>query len=300
MIKYNWTRQETRDLITLYEINECLWNKHLREYKDRDERVSSIQSISDEMKISIEEINKKIHNLRNQYRFELNKTKKRVPGKPKYTTKWPYFQNLSFLENIVSVRGSNSSQNNSAGDFNNETSEYTVEKYEEENDNSSEKVNNNNNETTIVTASGNAQPQQIFHVSVEYEEPKPKIKSEASDNVRKRRLVQKEAVEITQQHLLNQYVNHLQPSSSTPKQTPTIIIDDKSQDVEIKSSEPEEPLNKKARLDDQKQSDKFDIFGLFVASELRNLKNHSLQKKLKRKILECVMEMNDQDSDQQN
>lgn len=152
-----------------------------------------------------------------------------------------------------------------------------------------------------MTASGNnAQPQQIFHVSVEYEEPKPKIKSETVDNVRKRRLIQKEAVEITQQHLLNQYVNHLQPSSSTPKQTPTIIIDDKSQDLEIKSSESEEPPNKKARLDDQKQSDKFDIFGLFVASELRNLKSQSLQKKLKRKILECVMEMNDQDSDQQN
>lgn len=122
MAKYNWTRQETKDLITLYEINECLWNKNLREYKDRDERISSIQSISDEMKISIEEINKKIHNLRNQYRFELNKSKKKIPGKPKYTTKWPYYQNLSFLENIVSVRGSNL-QN--VSDFA-ETSEYTV------------------------------------------------------------------------------------------------------------------------------------------------------------------------------
>lgn len=124
MAKYNWTRQETKDLITLYEINECLWNKNLREYKDRDERISSIQSISDEMKISIEEINKKIHNLRNQYRFELNKTKKKIPGKPKYTTKWPYYQNLSFLENIVSVRGSNNNSQN-ASDFA-ETSEYTV------------------------------------------------------------------------------------------------------------------------------------------------------------------------------
>jgi hypothetical protein len=145
MSKYNWTRQETKDLITLYEINECLWNKNLREYKDRDERISSIQSISDEMKISIEEINKKIHNLRNQFRFELNKTKKKIPGKPRwalkraikncfvcnltihlhrYVTKWPYYQNLSFLENIVSVRGSNNSQNNT-GDYA-ETSEYTV------------------------------------------------------------------------------------------------------------------------------------------------------------------------------
>lgn len=113
MSKYNWSRQETKDLITLYEINECLWNKQLREYKDRDERISSIQSISDEMKISIDEINKKIHNLRNQYRFELNKTKKpKISGKPAYVTKWPYFTNLSFLENIVSVRGSNTTQIN--------------------------------------------------------------------------------------------------------------------------------------------------------------------------------------------
>lgn len=124
MAKYNWTRQETKDLITLYAVNECLWNKNLREYKDRDERISSIQSISDEMKISIEEINKKIHNLRNQYRFELNKTKKRIPGKPKYTTKWPYFQNLSFLENIVQVRGSNNAQN--ITDYSEANSEYTV------------------------------------------------------------------------------------------------------------------------------------------------------------------------------
>lgn len=30
MAKYNWTRQETKDLITLYEVNDCLWNKGLR------------------------------------------------------------------------------------------------------------------------------------------------------------------------------------------------------------------------------------------------------------------------------
>lgn len=65
------------------------------------------------------------YQLRNQYRFELNKTKKKVEDKPRYTTKWPYFGNLSFLENIVSVRGSNTSQNISAGDYN-EANEYTV------------------------------------------------------------------------------------------------------------------------------------------------------------------------------
>lgn len=111
MSKYNWTRQETKDLITLYEINECLWNKNLREYKDRDERISSIQSISDEMKISIEEINKKIHNLRNQYRFELNKTKKKIVGKPRWVESlviiwralWWFFDSFTKIHNQMAL-----------------------------------------------------------------------------------------------------------------------------------------------------------------------------------------------------
>lgn len=144
-----------------------------------------------------------------------------------------------------------------------------------------------------------SQPQQIFHVSVEYEEPKPKTKTEIVENGRKRRLVQKEGIEITQQQLLNQYVHQLQPSAAAPKQTPTIIIDDKSQDHEVKNAmnEIDEQGSKAQRLEEAKKMDKFDIFGLFVASEMRSLQSQSLQKKLKRKILECVLEMSDQDSD---
>lgn len=169
------------------------------------------------------------------------------------------------------------------------------EKYEEENENSSEKINNNNNETTIVATTGNAtQPQQIFHVSVEYEEPKPKvIKSEITQNARKRRLITKDGIEVTQHQIINQFA----PATSTPKQMPTIIIDDKSQDGEAKVQESEEPQAKVLRNEDAKNFDQFEIFGLFVANEMRSLKNPSLQKKLKRKILECVLEINDQDSD---
>lgn len=169
-----------------------------------------------------------------------------------------------------------------------------------------EKINNNNTtETTIVaTGGGGAQPQQIFHVSVEYEEPKIKPKLENLDINRKRRSAKEKGIELTQQQLLSQYVSQMKPISSTqmPKQMPTIIIDDKSQDHEVKNSiiDAEEPAAKRARVDEAKTSDQFDIFGIFVASEMRNIKNPSLQKKLKRKILECVMEMTDQDSDQQS
>lgn len=139
-------------------------------------------------------------------------------------------------------------------------------------------------------------------MSVEYEEPKVKPKIETLDINRKRRLAKEKGIELTQQQLLSQYVSQMKPISSTPKQLPTIIIDDKSQDHEVKTivNDAEEPPSKRARVEEAKTSDQFDIFGLFVASEIRNMKNPSLQKKLKRKILECVMEMNDQDSDQQS
>ncbi|CAO1367562.1 unnamed protein product [Diamesa serratosioi] len=311
MSKYNWSRQETKDLITLYEINECLWNKQLREYKDRDERISSIQSISDEMKISIDEINKKIHNLRNQYRFELNKTKKpKVAGKPVYVTKWPYFTNLSFLENIVSVRGSNTTQIINNTDSSSQHL-FSIQKYEEESS-VAEKFNNNN-ESTVVSNNVPAAENQVFHVSVEYEERKPKI--EVVTTGRKRRMVQKATTNgdyQQQQQLLNQYMSQIQtiqqlPSPTIPiiqPTTTTIIIDDKStQDVT------EEPKNNSTlELDEQMQAlsstkietsetttkyDKFEIFGLFIANEMRAISSATIQRKLKRKILECVLEVTD-------
>jgi hypothetical protein len=116
------------------------------------------------------------------------------------------------------------------------------------------------------------------------------VKSEINQNGRKRRLMTKDGIEITQQ----QY----QPASSTPKQMPTIIIDDKSQDHEIKMQEVDEPAAKVARVEESKKLDSFEVFGMFLANEMRSLHSQSLQKKLKRKVLECILEINDLDSDQ--
>lgn len=152
---------------------------------------------------------------------------------------------------------------------------------------------------------------QVFHVSVEYEERKPKIEVVATG--RKRRMVQKAATNgdyQQQQQLLNQYMNQIQtiqqlPSPTTPiiQPTTTIIIDDKSTlDVT------EEPKNNStAELDEQIQLstsktetpdtttkyDKFEIFGLFIANEMRAISSTTIQRKLKRKILECVLEVTD-------
>lgn len=122
------------------------------------------------------------------------------------------------------------------------------------------------------------------------------MKSEASQNARKRRQATKDGNDNNQQQFGQQY----QPAASTPKQMPTIIIDDKSQDTEMKMHEVDtlEPAAKHSRLDESQKLDKFEVFGMFVANEMRSLQSLSLQNKLKRKILECILEINDQDSDQ--
>lgn len=160
-----------------------------------------------------------------------------------------------------------------------------------------------------TSAANNSQPQQIFHVSVEYEEETKPKKSEVLQNGRKRRLMTKDdGIEIAQQQqLLSQYVNQTQSSSSTlaTKQAPTtIIIDDKSQDQVLKDAE--EISAKNCRViagnsSNENKPDKFEIFGLFIANEMRSLSNPSLQKKMKRKILECILEINDEnDVDEEN
>ena len=150
----------------------------------------------------------------------------------------------------------------------------------------------------------------MFHVSVEYEERKPKIEVVATG--RKRRMVQKATTNgdyQQQQQLLNQYMNQIQtikqlPSPTLPIIQPTtIIIDDKStQDIT------EEPKNNStAELDEQMQLtpsktdtpdptqkyDRFEIFGLFIANEMRAISSVTIQRKLKRKILEYVLEVTD-------
>lgn len=181
--------------------------------------------------------------------------------------------------------------------------------FQDETENSSDQKNNiSSNETSTIVATtvpNNSQSQQasVFHVSVEYEEEaKPKKNVEILQNGRKRRLMTKDGIEIVQhQQLLNQYS---QPSSSQTKPTPTIIIDDKSQDQVLKDAE--DVTTKKARIDDdtstnEKKLDKFEIFGLFVGNEMRSLSSPILQKKLKRKILECILEISDeQDAQEEN
>lgn len=110
---------------------------------------------------------------------------------------------------------------------------------------------------------------------------------------RKRRLVTKDGID------LNQYANQTSTSAST-KLTPTIIIDEKSQDHEMGGIKNEKDDSKAVHSEESKKLDKFEIFGLFVANEMKSLTSPALQKKFKRKILECILEIHDEQDGNQS
>lgn len=165
-------------------------------------------------------------------------------------------------------------------------------------------------------------------ITVEYEDLKPAVvpKVETSQaNTRKRKLQKNEvAPQATQetarmspqqQQFMN-YVTHQiqlqQVASSSPKLIPTIAVDDNRQMIQHLHQngvviDVDEPKNSSSADDDESKAkvakddkcvkyDSFEIFGLFVANELRGLNSNALKKKLKRKILELVLDVTEEDS----
>lgn len=103
-IKLEWTQMMIKNLITLYEANPCLWNPLDENYKDRPRRDKSLRAIASFFNTSVDEIRRKIHNLRNQFSQECNKfIKSRKPGTnvSDFKTKWIHFDSLKFIRNYL-------------------------------------------------------------------------------------------------------------------------------------------------------------------------------------------------------
>jgi hypothetical protein len=167
------------------------------------------------------------------------------------------------------------------------------------------------------------QPQQNqVVISVEYDDIKPKILNPEASNAQvsgvkgKRKLLAQQAIQHQQQQqLLNHYVT-LQQSQiqQSPKHIPAIVIDETShqpqksaqvqssakeqtQDVSVEEVryEIDEATPTKRKL--ASEADSFDVFGMLVANEMRSLTSNSLKKKMKRQILQIILEINGQDSE---
>lgn len=73
-----WTREKIYKLIELYRASDCLWNHYSELYKNKDCRTKAIEHICASLGITKHDYGKKVHNLRNQFNSELKKYERRL------------------------------------------------------------------------------------------------------------------------------------------------------------------------------------------------------------------------------
>ncbi|KAH8272905.1 hypothetical protein KR018_008587 [Drosophila ironensis] len=105
-----WTREKISKLIELYRKSDCLWNHYSELYKNKDCRAKAIEQICAALGITKNDYGKKVHNLRNQFNSELKKLERRVeesggssPSAEK-TCRWEHFKTLMFLRSVIEPR----------------------------------------------------------------------------------------------------------------------------------------------------------------------------------------------------
>jgi len=61
-----WTDDDIFELINLYEEKEFMWNANHKLYRNRDKKTSAFEEIAAKFNCDVNEVQRKIHNLRNQ------------------------------------------------------------------------------------------------------------------------------------------------------------------------------------------------------------------------------------------
>lgn len=97
--KKMWSMADTNLLISMYSSRPELWNAKSKHYKNRMKKRQAFDEIAQTFSVTVDEIYRKMHNLRTQFNNELRKTKRlsnQSVGEY-YMSKWPYFDALKFL-----------------------------------------------------------------------------------------------------------------------------------------------------------------------------------------------------------
>lgn len=99
--KKDWCKSEIEELIIEYEQYPCLWDVHHREYRDRIKKAEAWEKLAAKFAAEMKEVQRKIHNLRNQFHNETKKEKKIKSGngtQDKFVSKWPHYQTIRFIQ----------------------------------------------------------------------------------------------------------------------------------------------------------------------------------------------------------
>ncbi|CAD6998629.1 uncharacterized protein LOC101453074 [Ceratitis capitata] len=327
-----WTREKINQLIELYQQHECLWNPYTEAYKNKDKRTKAISNICTNLHITKMDFGKKIHNLRNQFNSEMKKLERRVEEtgddleSVRESCRWKHFQALKFLQNVIEPRPGgyqskmrkinchikyDTTSDEDAENFGSLKTKFQTVKNKE--------IEYQFDDTTLADSSVCILDNAVVsnHVTIddtrnlnEQSNVKPTtttVSGGADDNI----------LHTTNERLEN--VNY--PStinvSKNFNQNSTLCSKSLNQDIIIEESHRETCLNcscqkskqdyyeqssgdvRKKSLDDNcvfiKSRDQWDAFGELIATEFRHLNSDTSRKKLKRKIMQAMVEVGEED-----
>ncbi|XP_014287230.1 uncharacterized protein [Halyomorpha halys] len=248
-----WSKRDILQLIDKYRQNEVLWNTRLPEYKNRTLKQEGLKELALFFETPISEIQRKLHNLRCQLNSEVKKLRRRSDCASVGDLK----SSWEYFDHLVFLLSASSIEDQMEGI---DLSEHL--------------------ETMIEGESSS------YFNSEEYEQYQISDSKNAPLGI-------KAEPELNADGLQDDYGKELLAGCSRLKE---ISFDVRTKvKRELRADENEEMYNgpsiKKTKL--QEIRDDSQIFGDFVAAELRNLKSETNRKKLKRIILRGVLEVSE-------
>ncbi|XP_011206804.1 uncharacterized protein LOC105228613 [Bactrocera dorsalis] len=110
----DWRQAEIFDLLSMYRESECLWNCLNPEYKDVDLKKNAWREIATFFGRKVEDVKKKIKNLRTSYVLEKKKVerKRAESGRSSYEPRLFYYDEMTFLDPVIILRFLNPTEQN--------------------------------------------------------------------------------------------------------------------------------------------------------------------------------------------
>lgn len=113
-----WNDATTLKFVQLYRANENLWNMFIPEYRNREARSESLQSIVDELNcpnFTVKDVPKKIKSLRSTYYLEVAKIEKsKASGAGAdfvYKPSVPWFDDMKYIMQSATIKEKKTSSN---------------------------------------------------------------------------------------------------------------------------------------------------------------------------------------------
>uniref|UniRef100_A0A1A9VGM6 MADF domain-containing protein n=1 Tax=Glossina austeni TaxID=7395 RepID=A0A1A9VGM6_GLOAU len=322
-----WTKEKIAQLIEMYKKRECLWNHNLETYKVKEVRNRAIEEICTKLRITKYDFGKKIHNLRNQFNSEMKKLSLRMEEAGTNTDvnnssmrcKWNHFESLMFLKDVIEPRPGSLQTSLLLPKVKRETMRLrqTYNRSPQEEFVTGNNDNDDSNPSTIPEelnqffsddAKVDEEENPLVEADENFQRPDDDInKLENSDRIEnhdqkyqtpttttnsskmKKPVITNTVIEIVNGNCKTIAAPHKQLSPSVSDSYPTA-----GSFVTLSSQQSAAILD---RPNTTQAHDQWDAFGNVIATELRNLYSDTSRKKLKRKIMQAMLDVGEEDDE---